>query len=306
MAIIIHSTCSPADLPAIYVPIQSSVHNNANNTGAGNNSGLANFSSSLTGFSSPSAGGGPNNAPSPGTSSTSGGGGIIVVGNSGGGGVNNRPSVFRDVKPIIDAGSTFPLAESPTQGYMSEDADAETGDSAQGDMSKRRISSPSQSHVWTMYRILRWSSLLHPIFLLLKPDLALNYGYKNTVKPRYNVSPGTSILQRYIEINVISREFHIGVYREGPKISTLKQGKTLFRGTLFRGSTVVRSPCPTIFNSAQCDKSTTLWIHSSLWTLYRLFRRSSQFPEHRIFASCNLSGHGLWIRNNGLSLSAHL
>ncbi len=38
-----------------------------------------------------------------------------------------------------------------------------------------------------------------------------------TVKPRYNVSLGTRIFQRYIEINVILREFYMGVYLEGPE-----------------------------------------------------------------------------------------
>jgi hypothetical protein len=39
----------------------------------------------------------------------------------------------------------------------------------------------------------------------------------DTVKPRYNVPLGTRIFQRYIEINVISREFYMGVYVEGPE-----------------------------------------------------------------------------------------
>jgi hypothetical protein len=39
--------------------------------------------------------------------------------------------------------------------------------------------------------------------------------YLIAVKPLYNVSLGTKILQRYIEINVISSVKYMGVYGEG-------------------------------------------------------------------------------------------
>ncbi len=47
--------------------------------------------------------------------------------------------------------------------------------------------------------------------------LSISVLYLITVKPRYNVSLGTKIFQRYFEMNVISRE-SIG---KGQKIATL-------------------------------------------------------------------------------------
>ncbi|CAG0913242.1 unnamed protein product [Notodromas monacha] len=95
------------DLPAIYVPITPSV---TSGTGTG---GVVQSE-----FPSPSALAGFNSPPGSGTG-------------SGGG---HRPG-FQD-KNVLDSSGAFPLAESPPPGYMSEDADAETGDSAQGEMSE--------------------------------------------------------------------------------------------------------------------------------------------------------------------------
>ncbi len=49
----------------------------------------------------------------------------------------------------------------------------------------------------------------------IKPTVVGTESITGAVRPRYNVSLGTRICQRYLEINVISREFYIGAYGEG-------------------------------------------------------------------------------------------
>lgn len=64
----------------------------------------------------------------------------------------------------------------------------------------------------------------------------------NTVKPRYDVTLRKTIFQRYFEINVLPREFYMGVYGEGPENIKVRTRENIiqYRGLVYRGFTVLR------------------------------------------------------------------